>query len=35
MIAALATFTDVRVRVVVSPDLGDYAKRLLDQLPGR
>ena len=34
VIAALATFTEVRVRVVVSPDLGDYAKRLLDQLPG-
>jgi len=33
VIAGLATFSSVFLRVVVPPDLGDYARELLDQLP--
>jgi glycosyltransferase involved in cell wall biosynthesis/GT2 family glycosyltransferase len=33
VIAGLATFTGVVLRVVVPPDLGDYAKALLAELP--
>ena len=33
VIAGLATFTSVSLRVVVPPDLGDYARQLLSQLP--
>jgi glycosyltransferase involved in cell wall biosynthesis len=33
VIASLATFSSVSLRVVVPPDLGDYARQLLAQLP--
>jgi GT2 family glycosyltransferase/glycosyltransferase involved in cell wall biosynthesis len=33
VIASLATFSNVLLRVVVPPDLGDYARELLAQLP--
>jgi GT2 family glycosyltransferase/glycosyltransferase involved in cell wall biosynthesis len=33
VIAGLATFAGVALRVVVPPDLGDYAQRLLSQFP--
>jgi GT2 family glycosyltransferase/glycosyltransferase involved in cell wall biosynthesis len=32
VIAALATFTSISLRVVVPPDLGDYARQLFSQL---